>query len=291
MKSYSVILLNYKNDELLDKTIENIKCNAGLLRYTIIVINVASSNFQTSQENVIILKLEENKGYAYGNNYGVRYVFENKISEYIVIMNPDSYIITKYTIDNIINKIENLSNYVIGGQAVVETRDKKENVSIRRVPDEGGMLIDSFYLLRKIFRRKMDWLLFRDQMPFKRDILYEVPAGSFFIVKTDEFFNKIKLFDEETFLYEEEIILGFKMKKLGYKFILDHESKVGHIQGISTGSHNILNFFVFKNMLRSRRIYCKKYLLASSLFINIMSLLFTVNFFCQFFYKKIFNEN
>lgn len=154
MKSYSVIILNYKNDELLGKTIENIKCKAGLLSYKIIVINVASSHFQTNEENVIVLNLEVNRGYAYGNNYGVRYVFENEISKYVVIMNPDSYIITKYTIDNIIKKIESLSSCIIGGQAVVETKDKKENLSIRRVPNKEDMLIDSFYLFRKIFRKK-----------------------------------------------------------------------------------------------------------------------------------------
>ena len=55
-------------------------------------------------------------------------------------------------------------------------------------------------------------MVYYKERPYERLIDFEVPSGCFFIIKTDAFM-KVGMFDERTFLYAEEIILGYKLKE------------------------------------------------------------------------------
>ena len=54
-------------------------------------------------------------------------------------------------------------------------------------------------------------------MPYYNNITFEVPSGAFFLINTD-IFKMVGLFDEGTFLYGEENILGYKIKEIEKKF-------------------------------------------------------------------------
>jgi len=84
----------------------------------------------------------------------------------------------------------------------------------------------------------------------------EALPGSFFVIKMEPF-KQIGYFDENTFLYYEEVILAKKLMNAGYKQAVDFES-----------------FFIHNHEERNRptisyRIRHSKYLLLSRVYYNL----------------------
>ena len=285
MIDYTVILLNYfTNDDLL-KAIKSIEKSAQYYSFRVIVVNVnlsGKNSLEISNENVDIININENRGFAYGNNIGLRYVIEHTNSKYIVIMNPDTLLVEEGTIDRLIDEIEierDKDSKIIGGQPLIQTAGT-QNLSIREVYTYFDSLIQVFLPLRLVFKKRYNNMWKKNSLNDKKQY-FEVPAGNFFIIDANIFFYQLHGFDEHTFLYEEEMILGFKLKSIGLHFLFVPSEKVNHEQGKSTHSHQKLSYFAFKHMLHSKNIYLKKYLKVGLFHVVLLDLLFITNFICM----------
>lgn len=74
-------------------------------------------------------------------------------------------------------------------------------------------------------------------------------------------FKSVGLFDERTFLYSEEIILGARFKQKGYKFRFIPKEIVQHEGGKSIGSNaKRVKWYAVKYEMDSVEIYLKYYL-------------------------------
>ena len=71
--------------------------------------------------------------------------------------------------------------------------------------------------------------------------------------------ERIAPFDERTFLYEEELIIGIRMDEAGLKTVYDPESVILHQHEKSTGGVR-KNPEVYIYQICSEIYYCKKYL-------------------------------
>lgn len=71
-----------------------------------------------------------------------------------------------------------------------------------------------------------------------------------------ELFTEINAFDENTFLYNEENILGSMISKTDYSMYIDLDSVVIHNHGASSGA---MNTFVKKELIKSTLYYWKTY--------------------------------
>ena len=268
---YAVIVLNFNTSKDSRTAIESICNNATSEYYHICLVDNASTkegeidqlkNIELEYENVSLLLLNENRGYAFGNNEGIRFLEGKYNCKYYVIMNPDVEIIQLGTIESLISDINKES--IIGAQALVDCDDVSETadsqINIRRVMNYSDILINSSWILKRVFKKRHNVLIYKNEMPFRKKIEFEVPSGAFFIIDA-EFFKKIGLFDEKTFLYVEEMILGYKVKEQGKVFVLDPQYTVKHYQGKSTGSHRrTLSVFSEKCMVTSTCIYLQDYL-------------------------------
>lgn len=72
--------------------------------------------------------------------------------------------------------------------------------------------------------------------------------------------HDITPFDEETFLYQEELIIGIKMEEKGYKTVYYPSSEVTHVHGQST-KH--IKAFSYICLVESEIYYFRKYLKTS----------------------------
>lgn len=285
MIDYTVILLNFfTNDDLL-KAIKLVEKYAQYHSFRIVVVNVnlaGENSLEISNNNVDVININENRGFAYGNNVGIRYVIEHTNSKYIVIMNPDTILIKEGTIDRLIDKIEierNKDSKIVGGQPRIQTAGT-QNLSIREVYTYFDSLIQVFLPLRLVFKKRYSDMWKKNSLNDKKQY-FEVPAGNFFIIDTNIFFHQLHGFDEQTFLYEEEMILGFKLKSIGLHLLFVPSETVNHEQGKSTHSHQKLSYFAFKHMLHSKNIYLKKYLKVGSFRVAFLDVLFITNFICM----------
>ena len=87
----------------------------------------------------------------------------------------------------------------------------------------------------------------------------EVLNGCFFVIKADVI-KKIDFFDERTFLFGEERILGFKIKEIGMKqgTINDHECIHEHSKSINKNIKSVVK--KYEILYESREIFYKHYL-------------------------------
>jgi GT2 family glycosyltransferase len=248
-----IIILNYNDWENTSLMLDDIK-NYQVLDYIIVVDNKSTDDsiekLKKYENNKIkIVEASENKGYAAGNNVGIKYLIDNYDVDNIIISNPD-IIVREGDIASLIKDLERKDIALIA--PVI-----KEPNGISRgwhLPTFASELVSNIpyfhYLENKILAYKEE-----DYQNNLTEV--EVVKGCFFIIKKDVF-EAIKFFDENTFLYYEEIIMGKKLRELGFKTYVDNRVTIIHALSKSVDkSINRINKF---KILKSSQYYYEKYI-------------------------------
>lgn len=252
----AIVILNYNDLENTKKIIENIK-DYQILDYIIIVDNKSTDNSLNSlkkleNEKIKVIDAKENKGYAAGNNVGIKYLLDNTKVENIIISNPD-IIVEENTIKNLIKNLENKDIAVIAPLI-------KEPSSLSngwKLPTFLSELVSNIPILRRYEQKILSY------KEYDNLTKVDVVKGCFFIVKR-EVFDKIGLFNEGTFLYYEENILGKKLKDMGYNTYVDKTSVVIHnlSQSVDKSIKKINKF----KILKDSQYYYEKNIIKSNIF-------------------------
>lgn len=255
----AIIVLNYNDSKNTINFVNNI------LKYNVIDKIVVVDNLSTKEnefeelkslecEKVDIIRTDKNGGYAYGNNCGLRYIDEKYDDiEYVIISNPDVGIKE----EDIITTIKHL--------------EKEENVAIcsPRMHFASGPARRAAWKERKFLidvansTRLTELILFSvfkggeySKKDYEKDILdVDNVAGSFFIAKRN-IFKEIGYFDENTFLFYEEDILGKKIRNAGYKLHLLNNIHFMHYDSQTIGK--LMNMFKKMDILFDSKIYYHK---------------------------------
>lgn len=274
-KKLLMVILNFNNYNA------TINCVKQMLSYTtiqeetdIVIVDNNSTNDSynilrkafLTVKNVILLKTTINGGYSYGNNFGIRYACNKKMYKYIGITNPD----VSFNGDifkPLINTLDTHSEL-----AMISCRNNKYNDF--NIKEQAWNIPTSNELWKQHF------LLNRDDLTpntFKiidtNLIQVELIPGSFFIIDA-VIFKEIGYFDENVFMYNEEIILGIKLKKINKKcalllseYYLHNHPKISHNEVWKSYKHN------FKSIVRkysytyaSRKYVCQAYYGSNGLF-------------------------
>lgn len=240
--------------DLLTNCINSILTSETSLVYEIIVVDnnskdgsvdVISKNFP----NVKVYPLNENLGFAKGNNIPL----QNLSSKYILYLNPDT-IISKDTLQKQFDFMEaNLDCGVSGCKVLNE--DLSFQLACRRgFPNPWNSFCKLFGLQSTFPKLK---LFSGYNLTYKStEETYEVDAliGAFMFART-ELIKTIGGFDEDYFMYGEDLDLCFKIQKLGYKVMYYHETSIIHLKGESTKRSSINEV---KHFYKSMEIFAKK---------------------------------
>lgn len=227
--SYVVIILNYN---LYTDTIKSVNTliNIGVKKI-IIVDNCSTDNsYQIlknkyhNYDNISVIRSNKNLGYSGGNNFGIKYAkIKYKDIKYIAIMNPDTVISDIAVFDNLLNKLE--KNKKIGVISALQIYNGDLNLRKSAWKEKKFIHILLQYLLMK----NLDINGYKElRVDIYKKISYvDTIPGCFFIVRKD-LLDEIGYFDENTFLYYEEDIICYKIRKKGYKVALCLESYYEH---------------------------------------------------------------
>lgn len=248
-----IVILNYNDSENTCLMLDDIK-KYKVLDYIIIVDNKSTDNSVEKlkpyvNKKIKLVEAKENKGYAAGNNIGIKYLIENYEVDNIIISNPD-IIVTEQQIKDLVNNLEKKDIAVIAPNV-------KEPLGISR-----GWKLPTFIseLLSNVpyFHFLENKVLSYPEENYKSDLTQvDVVKGCFFIIKKDVF-ESIGLFDENTFLYYEEIIIGKKLKELGFRTFVDNRVTIIHALSQSVDkSINRINKF---KILKRSQYYYEKYI-------------------------------
>lgn len=244
-----IVILNYNDSENTSLILEDIK-NYKILDYIIIVDNKSTDDSVSKlkkfeNKKIKIVEAKENRGYAAGNNVGIRYLIDNYEVDNIIISNPDIIVSEK----NIKGLLEDLKKEEI---AVIAPR-VKEPLGISR-----GWKLPTFFseLVSNIpfFRAFEQTILKYKEEDYNQDLTkVDVVKGCFFIIKK-EALEKIGLFDENTFLYYEEIIMAAKLKKQGLNTYVDNQEEIVHALSQCVDK-NVKRIEKFKILKQSQHYY------------------------------------
>ena len=239
---YGVIILNYNTPEDAVKAADSVVANATTDDFRIFIIdNHSTCDLSTLKSyrncNAEVYLLDNNKGYAFGNNQGIQRMLEDYEPEFTVIMNPDVLLLAKGTIEGLISKYK-VSDIKLAGVSPVVwnpnvSNDFRTQITASVAPSYKELFILKGGLAKYLFKNNFHRCTYMDKMPYHEDFLAESVSGAFFVMNTD-IFKQIDFFDPNTFLYMEESIIGAKIKRIGYRFLVSPDYAVEHECGKST---------------------------------------------------------
>lgn len=218
-KKCSSIILNYNSIKDTKELVNDLQKNNEIDKIVIVDNNSTDDSFVRLKRNfrdykdVFIIKTNENLGYSYGNNYGAKFLLNNFNPEYILISNPDVKI-PKNFVNSMINYLENDSNLAAVTGLMLDYRKKLNFSQIAwKIPNLIDYTILNLEVLIKLYNPiKYHYL---DFMGNNKGLSYvECLPGSCFVIRS-EILRKIGFFDENVFLYCEEVILGKNIQNLG----------------------------------------------------------------------------
>jgi GT2 family glycosyltransferase len=280
MKLVSIIIVSYNKSKQLEDTLQSIHENLNQIDYELIVIDNASSDnnlgmIRNKFSTVKLLVNKENLGFAKACNQGAK--FAN--SKYLLFVNSD--IILK-------------DNPVIGMLNLYSNEDNVGIVSAQLI-NKDGSLQPSHYsfptLLKRFFElvglKKIILLLKNHFIPARR-YSYEIQSGKgAFLMIPKIIFDKVGGFDENYFMYIEDVDLSLRVRRLGYKNMLFYSTSIIHLGWNIENINDPFGFFHRNKGLI--HLYAKNYKKASYITFVWINLVFLYAKYFIFFLKR--NKN
>lgn len=228
----SVVIVSFNTRDLLRDSILSVKREAGRFNVEILVVDSASrdgSPEMIRQEfpEVRLWESKVNLGFAGANNVA----FREARGRYTVLLNSDAFL-EPGSLECAVRHMEETPGAGLGGAKLIG-RDGVMQPSARMYPSLLNEVLTmsglAYYFPRSRFFGRMDrtWA-----DPDQAASVDWVP-GAFCIARTDVL-REVGFFDENFFLYSEEVDLCYRIRKAGYSIWYWPDIKVIHIGGESS---------------------------------------------------------
>lgn len=228
MNKLSIVIVNYNAGDLLLKCLTSLSVlqdNVDL-DLDIWVVDNASWDNSLKQAKEWFPKLnfienKENLGFGKANNIALKKIK----TEYILLLNPDSEV-PSGTLNYMLKFIK--ENPEVGAATC---KVEKEDGSLDLASHRGFPTPWASFLYFVLGDNSLYHLTNRDmEKPHEVDAI----AGAFFLTRK-EVLDKVGLFDEDYWLYAEDLDLCYRIKKAGFKVMYIPEVKIIHHKGVTSG--------------------------------------------------------
>jgi GT2 family glycosyltransferase len=240
MKKVAVVILNFKVRDQALKCLESVRKSSYKNLEIIVVDNNSGDDIEKDLEDVIFLQTGENKGYAGGNNFGIKKALGLGV-DYILILNPDTVIETN-AIEKLVEAAEKYNAGIVGPKIYFKTG--------KTIWYAGG-IFDKANVLGS--HRGVNE---KDTGQFEKIEETDFVSGATMMIRRDVF-EKVGLFDERYFLYYEDQDLCLRAKLAGFRILYVPQAEVFHENAGSTKLGSPLqDYFITRN----RMLLASKYL-------------------------------
>ncbi|MBI9041779.1 glycosyltransferase family 2 protein [Lutibacter sp.] len=252
----SVVIVNYNVRYFLEQCILSIIDATKNLSVEVIVVDNNSTDesvsfLQKNYPNIILIVNKENVGFSKANNQGVAI----SKGEYVLILNPDT-VVAEDTLETVFNFAKTNQNIGILGTKLIDGSGCFLPESKRGIPTPSA----SFNKLFGISNKQTGKYYATHLMENESGVV-AVLVGAFMFLKKS-IYNEVKGFDEDYFMYGEDIDLCFKVLNKGYQNYYFAETQIIHYKGESTKKdiiylkyfHNAMKIF-YKKHFKLNRVY------------------------------------
>jgi N-acetylglucosaminyl-diphospho-decaprenol L-rhamnosyltransferase len=258
MHELGIVIVNYKTRELLRDCLRSIYDSEGSFSFTICVVDNASGDgtpalVRREFPDVDVIAQEENRGYAFANNVGLRRLgFDDRAGAapaphappYLLLLNPDT-LLPPDSLRKMLAFMERHPGCGAAGPRLVRPDGSLDRACRRSFPTPEV----SFYRLSGLSR------LFPKNPRFGRynlsyldhneTVEVDSVVGAFMMMRR-EALSSVGLLDPTFFMYGEDLDLAYRMKAAGWKVWYVADVVALHYKGESSrqrSNRSIWNFY------------------------------------------------
>jgi GT2 family glycosyltransferase len=228
----SVISVNWNSTAYLLKCIESVYAHTRDIEFEIIVVDNASPDTDADRlkeqfPTITLIKNRVNVGFARANNIG----FRASRGEYIVLLNPDTYLLNPaFTL--MLRQARSIPTAGVLGCTLFNGDLSIQTTAIQTFPTIMNQLLDLNFL-RDRFPACRLWN-FAPLLEGKSGACpVEVISGACLMLKRTVF-EKVGLFSEDYFMYAEDLDLCLKATRAGFTNYYLPEGRIVHYGGKSS---------------------------------------------------------
>ncbi|MEO8513562.1 MAG: glycosyltransferase [Ignavibacteria bacterium] len=269
MIDISVIIVNYNVKELLEQCINSIFASSAGLNVEVIVVDNNSFDGSISylkskfpgNPQLKLIESPVNLGFAKANNLGAK---EAK-GEYLLILNPDT-ILQEDTLERSLKFYKDNPGTGAVSCKLILPNGQLDRACRRSFPTP-SVAVYRILGLSRIFPKSKIFGKYNLTYLDENDT-YEVDAivGAFMLIKKSVY-ESVKGFDEDYFMFGEDLDLCFRIKKAGYKIYYFPGTSIIHYKGESTKKSSIS---YVNNFYGAMQVFVKKNLNTSFWLMNVL---------------------
>lgn len=226
------VILNYNDGDTVSKLTEMIG-DYEILEQIVVVDNASTDDspeklWKLQDEKIRVIRAEKNGGYGAGNNLGVKYAVEKNGATHVLIANPD----VAFSENTLLRMLKIFEKHHDVGVVTAAMEDVRYETMCNGWPlrSFAGELLSMGPVSRRLLGRFLEYPGSRFQG--RKAAYVDVVHGSMLMVAADKFLE-CGGYDEGIFLYQEEAVLGRRMKNCGFRTVLLLNCSYRHEHSVS----------------------------------------------------------
>ena len=263
----SVIILNYNVRYFLELCLLSVERALQNIDSEIIVVDNNSQDdscemIKSRFTNVKLIQNNQNVGFPKGNNIGVA----QAKGDYVCILNPDT-VVAEDTFEKVLAFAKKQNNLGIIGVKLIDGTGNFLPESKRGVPTP-WVAFTKIMGLYKLFPKSPFFNKYYAQhLNENQTGKVEILVGAFMILKK-ELYEEVGGFDENCFMYSDDIDLSYRVLQKGKPNYYFHETTLIHYKGEST----IKDGTYMKRFQEAMEFFYRKHFQVSGLFSAFMKI-------------------
>ena len=233
----SVIIVNYNVKYFLEHCLNAVSKACKNIEAEIIVIDNASTDgsrsfLESRFSNVRFIWNDSNLGFSKANNQALKLT----TGEYTLFLNPDT-IVAEDCFEKCIDFFETHADCGAIGVKMIDGSGNFLKESKRSFPTPAASFYKFTGLCKLFPASKTFAAYYAGHLPETNTASVEVLSGAFMML-SDKMLKRVKGFDEDFFMYGEDIDLSYRVKKTGFKNYYFADTAIIHFKGESTQKNN-----------------------------------------------------
>jgi GT2 family glycosyltransferase len=265
----SIIIVHYKTPELLLKCVHSLWNNTDSSSFEVIVVDNDSKD---ESKNLILNSFPQtkwidagyNSGFARGNNLGIR----NSSGEYVLLLNPDSFIEGDFirNLINIYKQKDTDKKLGLLGCRIISSVDKSLLVGTGIGFPGIKKYVKANPVFIKLFQRFVNNNKYKPEEMHYKNHEVDFVSGACVMIKRSKIDQYDLYLDEDFFLYYEDVEWSFRTQKKGFVNYFTVDVEVYHENSASTAKNKERNniilvselLFYFKTLSRVHWYFLKQ---------------------------------
>ena len=252
--SLAIVIVNYKVRYFLKQCLSSVFESISGMDAKVYVVDNDSQDgsvqmIKSEFPSVKLIENQENLGFGKANNQ----VLEIIESDYLLYLNPDT-IVTKVALLEALTFLNEHEDAGAVGVKLIDGSGNYHEESKRGFPS----IFTAFSKmsgLNKLFpKSKLFNYYYMGHLNVDQFVEVDVLCGAFMLTRTS-LMKTLKGFDEDFFMYGEDIDLCYRIKEEGYKIFYLPESSIIHFKGESSKK---LSYRYIKSFYGAMLIYLRK---------------------------------